>query len=78
MKRYRRNTILMGLMAGSMLSVFAQQSAPPVTAAPLAFKVEWVRPANQEDTKMRYMPVQQNIADPNVIMTFMEKRQSRF
>ena len=43
------------------------------TTAPLAFKVEWVRPANQEDTKMRYMPVQQNIADPNVIMTFYGK-----
>ena len=35
MKRYRRNTILMGLMAGSMLSVFPQQGAPPVTAAPV-------------------------------------------
>ena len=29
-----------------------------------------MRPANQEDTKVRYMPVQQNIADPNVVMTF--------
>jgi hypothetical protein len=48
---------------------FAQQPPPPPTA-PLAFKVEWVRPANQEDTKVRYMPVQQNIADPNVVMTF--------
>src|SRR4051812_35932428 len=36
------------------------------TAAPLAFKVEWVRPASQADTSVRYMPVQQNIADPKV------------
>ena len=70
MKLYSRNTILMGLMAGSMLGAFAQQVAPP---EPLAFKVEWVRPANQDDTKVRYMPVQQNIADPNVIMTFYGK-----
>ncbi len=73
MKLYSRNVILMGLMAGSALCAFAQQGAPPVTAAPLAFKVDWVRPANQEDTKVRYMPVQQNIADPNVIMTFYGK-----
>jgi len=63
----------MGLIAASMLNAFAQQAAPPVTAAPLAFKVEWVRPANQEDTKVRYMPVQQNVADPNVVMTFYGK-----
>jgi hypothetical protein len=64
----------MGLMAGSMLCTVAQQAQPPkVTTAPLAFKVEWVRPVSQEDTKVRYMPVQQNIADPNVIMTFYGK-----
>ena len=56
-----------------MVCAFAQQAAPPATAASLAFKVDWVRPANQEDTKVRYMPVQQNIADPNVIMTFYGK-----
>src|SRR5579871_2568782 len=65
--------LLVGLLAGSMLCAFAQQPAAPVSAASLAFKVEWVRPANQEDTKVRYMPVQQNIADPNVIMTFYGK-----
>ena len=32
-------------------------------------KVEWVRPANQADTKKRYVPVQENIADSNVVMT---------
>jgi hypothetical protein len=73
MQLYNRNAILIGLMAGSALCALAQQAAPPVTAAPLAFKVEWVRPASQEDTKVRYMPVQQNIADPNVIMTFYGK-----
>lgn len=51
MQFYSRNTILMGLVAGSMLCAFAQQPLPP--AEPLAFKVEWVRPANQEDTKVR-------------------------
>jgi hypothetical protein len=49
----------------------AAQQAPReggtrVTAAPLFMKVEWVRPANQEDTKVRYSPVQENVADPNV------------
>jgi len=63
----------MGIMTASVLCAFAQQGAPPVTTAPLAFKVEWVRPANQEDTKVRYTPVQQNVADPNVIMTFYGK-----
>ena len=71
MQVHKRKTILTGFMAGSMVCGFAQQAQPPkVTTAPLAFKVEWVRPASQEDTKVRYMPVQQNIADPNVIMTF--------
>jgi hypothetical protein len=37
-----------------------------VTAAPLFFKVDWVRPASQENTKVRYTPVQENVADPNV------------
>jgi hypothetical protein len=47
-------------------SAFAQEGRAPVTAAPLAFKVDWVRPKSQEDTKVRYTPVQENIADPNV------------
>ena len=53
-------------------SAFAQQAPaggearPAATAAPLAFKVEWVRPKNQEDTKVRYLPVQENVKDPNV------------
>jgi hypothetical protein len=53
-------------------SAFAQQppagggARPAATAAPLAFKVEWVRPKSQEDTKVRYLPVQENVKDPNV------------
>jgi len=69
-----RTTILIGLIAGSMLCLFAQQAQQPsATAASLALKVEWVRPANQENTKVRYMPVQENIADPNVILNFYGK-----
>ena len=63
-----------GFLAVSvMVSIaFAQQAPvgggarPAPTAAPLAFKVEWVRPASQEDTKVRYTPVQENVKDPNV------------
>jgi hypothetical protein len=51
-------------------AAFAQEARQPAKAAPLAFKVDWVRPKNQEDTKIRYMPVQENIADPNVEMKF--------
>ena len=62
-------------------SAFAQQAPRPegaaggearprVTVAPLFLKVDWVRPANQEDTKVRYMPVQANVADPNVEMKY--------
>ena len=71
--------LLLGLLAAPLSSALAQ--APPAAApqppapvaASLAFKVEWVRPASQEDTKVRYMPVQANVADPNVIMTFYGK-----
>ena len=52
---------------GIMSSAFAQQEARPrVVAAPLALKVDWVRPESQANTKVRYTPVQENIADPNV------------
>ena len=59
-----------GLMSGA----FAQEKGtagggeaqPRATAAPLFLKVEWVRPVSQENTKVRYTPVQENIADPNV------------
>jgi hypothetical protein len=64
-----------GLFA-SPLVVVAQQGPPPGPApepAMLAFKVDWVRPANQEDTKVRYMPVQENIADPNVVLDYYGK-----
>jgi hypothetical protein len=46
-------------------------SLPPLvfSLSPLAFKVDWVRPHSQDDTSVRYTPVQENIADPNVVMT---------
>src|SRR6266850_2937715 len=67
-----------GLLAilGMVSIAFAQQAPaggagrPAATAAPLAFKVEWVRPPSQEDTKVRYTPVQQNVSDPNVEIKF--------
>ena len=65
MIRHLRHTPAAALM---MLAVtggaWAQQPRP--TVAPLFMKVEWVRPQSQVDTKVRYMPVQENIADPNV------------
>jgi hypothetical protein len=67
------NTTIGFLAAFGMIgSAFAQQApagaeAPPrATAPPLAFKVDWVRPASQENTKVRYTPVQENISDPDV------------
>src|ERR1700691_1431824 len=72
-----RITAFTGLTAGSLLCLFAQgpapAPAPAPTTAPQAFKVEWVRPPEQDNTKERYMPVQKNIKDPNVIMTFYGK-----
>jgi hypothetical protein len=41
--------------------------APPRATVPsVAFKVDWVRPTNQENTKVRYTPVQENVGDPNL------------
>jgi hypothetical protein len=64
---------------GMICSAFAQQAPreqgaapgggearPRPTLAPLFLKVEWVRPPSQIDTKVRYMPVQENVSDPNV------------
>jgi len=51
-------------------SAVAQEGRAPATAAPLAFKVDWVRPRSQEDTKIRYTPVQENISDSNVQIKF--------
>lgn len=65
--------LAVSLLSLPMASAFAQPGRPAPEPATLAFKVEWVRPANQEDTKVRYMPVQENIADPNVVMTFYGK-----
>src|SRR6266446_5177715 len=70
-------------MLGMICSAFAQQAPrgggvaagggearPAVTVAPLFLKVEWVRPPSQSDTKIRYMPVQENVGDPNVEMKY--------
>lgn len=59
--------------AGSALAAPAPPPFPVPAVAQLAFKVEWVRPKSQEDTSVRYMPVQENVADPNVVMTFYGK-----
>ena len=66
-----RTTVVFLLLLGMVSVAFAQEGGrQQPKAAPLAFKVDWVRPHNQDDTKVRYMPVQENIADPNVVMTF--------
>src|SRR5436190_18226834 len=65
-----KTTVGILVLSLMMCSAFAQEARQPATAAPLAFKVEWVRPKNQEDTKVRYTPVQQNVSDPNVEMKF--------
>ena len=52
--------------ACTVCTVFAQEPAARMTAPSLAFKVDWVRPASQENTKIRYTPVQENIADKDV------------
>jgi len=46
------------------------EPAARLTAPPLFMKVEWVRPAAQENTKVRYMPIQDNIADSNVLISY--------
>src|ERR1700739_4780314 len=68
-----RATIALLIVFAITCGAFAQEARQPATAPPLAFKVDWVRPKNQEDTKIRYTPVQENIADPNVEMTFYGK-----
>lgn len=61
-------------VAGMACSAFAQQEGaagearPRATVAPLFLKVDWVRPTSQENTKVRYTPVQENVADQNVEM----------
>ena len=61
------------ILSGMTCVMLAQEGKQPPKVAPLAFKVDWVRPHNQDDTKVRYTPVQENIADPNVVMTFYGK-----
>ena len=86
--RIAGQVLLIGLLAMPITNAVAQPGRPapaqqpaaapaPPVAAPLALKVEWVRPASQEDTRVRYMPVQANIADPNVVMTFYGKAASQ-
>ena len=66
-----RALVVVLILSGMVSVAFAQEGGrQQPKAAPLAFKVDWVRPHNQDDTKVRYMPVQENIADPNVEMTF--------
>jgi hypothetical protein len=59
-------------IAGASSHAYAQEgeARPGATVPPLAMKVEWVRPADQADTKKRYVPVQENIADANVLITY--------
>ncbi len=60
--------VLTGIFSAGI--AVAQEEAHPATGAPpVIMKVDWVRPANQADTKTRYVPVQENIADANVVMT---------
>jgi len=72
-RSYRR---FAGLALGSLFAtapaVFAQGGEPAARLSPpsLVMKVEWVRPSAQENTKVRYMPVQDNIADPNVLLSY--------
>jgi len=56
---------------GMISSAFGQEGGEAgsrATVPPLFLKVEWVRPASQENTKVRYSPVQENVSDPNVEM----------
>lgn len=63
-----------GFLAISLMvcSAFAQrapregEAGAGATVPPIVLKVDWVRPPSQEDTSVRYNPVQENIADPNV------------
>src|SRR5260370_6719919 len=65
-----RATVVLLILFGMICGAFAQEAGQPAAAAPLALKVDWVRPRNQEDTKIRYTPVQENVSDPNVQMKF--------
>ena len=65
-----KTTVGILVLSVMICTAFGQEARQPATSAPLAFKVEWVRPKNQEDTKVRYTPVQQNVSDPNVEMKF--------
>jgi len=64
--------VVLGMIFSAALFARAQEGGggPKVTVPPLFFKVEWVRPQNQADTKVRYAPVQENVADPNVEIKF--------
>lgn len=60
------------LLALGMTTAVAQEEGGGrrPTVPSLFMKVEWVRPQSQADTKVRYVPVQANIADANVAMQF--------
>jgi len=59
---------ILGMAGGAI----AQTAARP-TVAPLFLKVDWVRPASQTDTKVRYLPVQENVGDRNVEIKYYGK-----
>src|ERR1700730_687265 len=73
------------VILGMICSAFAQQAPREqgaaaggegrqrATVAPLFLKVEWVRPPSQNDTKIRYTPVQENVSDPNLEIKYYGK-----
>ena len=63
-------------MFGMLCGALAQE-APAQMVAPLFLQVDWVRPASQDDTSIRYTPVQENIADPNVEIPITGREPSR-
>jgi len=67
-----KSLLILGMIFSGSFLAQAQEGGgagqPKVTVPPLFLKVEWVRPQNQENTKVRYAPVQENVGDPNVEM----------
>lgn len=61
-----KSAVIVVSAACTVAIIFAQEPAARMAAPSLVFKVDWVRPTNQENTKVRYTPVQENIADPEV------------
>jgi hypothetical protein len=80
-----KTTVGFIVILGMICSAFAQQAPREqgaaaggearqrATVAPLFLKVEWIRPPSQNDTKIRYTPVQENVNDPNVEIKYYGK-----